>query len=174
MNNYQANLNTNPLKNCSFITIRQYLYWLFWLSSINQIFQSLLIIALIMINTIACAMKREAWTRYLPSHLVPVKILCSRCEPCTKVLFKLFDNPPASTFSYKLTDRLSCLSWSRKYRIHDLRICDYSDHICVDSSEWQSQVLHKRIRVDNHNVPALNLKWKQENYWNIFNRKVGL
>ena len=32
-----------------------------------------------------CAMKREAWTWYLPSHLVPAKILCSRCEPCTKI-----------------------------------------------------------------------------------------
>ena len=31
-----------------------------------------------------CVMKREAWTWYLPSHLVPAKILCSRCEPCTK------------------------------------------------------------------------------------------
>ena len=31
-----------------------------------------------------CAMKREAWTWYLPSHLVPAKILCLRCEPCTK------------------------------------------------------------------------------------------
>ena len=30
-----------------------------------------------------CAMKREAWTWYLPSHLVPAKIFCSRCEPCT-------------------------------------------------------------------------------------------
>ena len=32
-----------------------------------------------------CAMKHEAWTWYLPSHLVPAKILCSRCEPCTKL-----------------------------------------------------------------------------------------
>ena len=30
-----------------------------------------------------CAMKREAWTWYLPNHLVPAKFLCSRCEPCT-------------------------------------------------------------------------------------------
>ena len=34
-----------------------------------------------------CAMKREAWTWYLPSHLVPAKILCSRFEPCTKKVF---------------------------------------------------------------------------------------
>ena len=38
-----------------------------------------------MTNTMTCAMKREAWTWYLPSHLVPAKILCSRCEPCTNV-----------------------------------------------------------------------------------------
>ena len=31
------------------------------------------------------AMKREVWTWYLPSHLVPAKILCSRCEPCTNI-----------------------------------------------------------------------------------------
>ena len=30
-------------------------------------------------------MKREAWTWYLPNHLVPAKILCSRCEPCTNI-----------------------------------------------------------------------------------------
>ena len=65
-------------------TIRQYLYWLFLLSSIIPIFQSLLFTALIMTNTMTCAMKREAWIWYLPSHLVPAKILCSRCEPCTK------------------------------------------------------------------------------------------
>ena len=37
-----------------------------------------------------CAMKREASTWYLPSHLVPAKILCSRCEPCTKETFSFF------------------------------------------------------------------------------------
>ena len=37
-----------------------------------------------MTNSIACAMKREAWTWYLPSHFVVEKILCPRCEPCTK------------------------------------------------------------------------------------------
>ena len=62
-----------------FFTIWQYLYWLFFLSSISPIFQSLLIIALIMTNTMICAMKREAWTWYLPSNLVPAKVLCSRC-----------------------------------------------------------------------------------------------
>ena len=36
-----------------------------------------------MTNAMACAMKREAWTWYLPSHLVLAKILSSRCEPCT-------------------------------------------------------------------------------------------
>ena len=34
-----------------------------------------------------CAMKREAWTWYIPSHLVPANILCSRCEPNTKLYF---------------------------------------------------------------------------------------
>ena len=42
------------------------------------------------------AMKCEAWTWYLPSHIVVAKILCSRCEPCTKKLLhiddKLFQN----------------------------------------------------------------------------------
>ena len=73
-----------------FFTIRQFLYWLFLLSSIIPIFQSLLIIALIMNNTITCAMKCEAWTWYLPSHLVPAKILCSRCEPCTNYFWSIF------------------------------------------------------------------------------------
>ena len=36
-----------------------------------------------------CAMKREAWTWYLPSHLVPAKILCSRCEPCTNLKIEM-------------------------------------------------------------------------------------
>ena len=67
-----------------FFTIRQFLYWLSFLSSIIPIVQLLLIIASIMTNTMTCAIKREAWTWYLPSHLVPAKILCSRCEPCTK------------------------------------------------------------------------------------------
>ena len=79
----RTNVNTTPFKISLFFTIRQYLYRLFLLSSIISIFQSLLIIALIMINTMTCAMKGEAWTWYLPSHLVPAKILCSRCEPCT-------------------------------------------------------------------------------------------
>ena len=60
MNNYQANVNINPLKMSLFFTIRQYLYWLFLLSSIIPIFQSLLIIVLIMTNTMTSAMKREA------------------------------------------------------------------------------------------------------------------
>ena len=55
MNNYQANVNTNPFK---------------------------------MTNTMTCAMKREAWTWNLPSHLVPAKILCSRCEPCTNITWR--------------------------------------------------------------------------------------
>mgnify|MGYP003692112159 CR=1 FL=1 len=38
----------------------------------------------------ACAMKREAWTWYLPSHLVVAKILCSRCEPRTKGTVRSF------------------------------------------------------------------------------------
>ena len=84
MNNYQANVNTNPYKISLFFTIRQFLYRLFLLSSIIPIFQSLLIIALIITNPMVCGMKREAWTWYLPSHLVPAKILCSRSEPCTK------------------------------------------------------------------------------------------
>ena len=32
----------------------------------------------------ACVMKREKWTWYLPSHFVLAKILCSTYEPCTK------------------------------------------------------------------------------------------
>ena len=32
-----------------------------------------------------CTMKREAWTWYLPNHLVPAKILCSRCEPVVRL-----------------------------------------------------------------------------------------
>ena len=87
INNYQANVNTNPYKISLFFTIRQFLYWLFLLSSIIPIFQSLLIIALIITNTMVCAMKREALTWYLPSHLVPAKILCSRCEPCTNYIY---------------------------------------------------------------------------------------
>ena len=38
-----------------------------------------------MTNTMACVMKREVWTWYLPSLLVPSKNLCSRCEPCTNI-----------------------------------------------------------------------------------------
>ena len=34
---------------------------------------TVLIIALIMTNTLACARKLEAWTWYLPSNLVPAK-----------------------------------------------------------------------------------------------------
>ena len=91
-------LTPTPFKIFLFFNIRQYLYWLFLLSSIIPIFQSLLIIALIMTNTMTCAMKREAWTWCLPSHLVPAKILCSRCEPCTNsslctlILFKYFNS----------------------------------------------------------------------------------
>ena len=57
-----------------------------------------------------CAMKHEAWTWYLPSHLVPAKILCLRCEPCTNnILFTLphirkleqFDNSVESWESYE-------------------------------------------------------------------------
>ena len=83
--NNQANVNTNQFLIFCIFTRRQYLYWLFLLSSIIQIFQSLLIIALIMTNTMTCAMKPEAWSWYLPSHLVPAKTLCSRWEPCTKL-----------------------------------------------------------------------------------------
>ena len=32
----------------------------------------------------ACVMKREEWTWYLPSHFVLAKILCSTCETCTR------------------------------------------------------------------------------------------
>ena len=74
MNNYQGN-----------VFLRQCLYWLILLSSIIPIFQAIIIISLIMTNTMTCAMKREVWTWYLPSHLVPAKILCSRCEPCTNI-----------------------------------------------------------------------------------------
>ena len=49
-----------------------------------MIYQSLPIIASI-IEDNSCAVNHEAWTWYLPSHLVPVKILCSRCEPCTNI-----------------------------------------------------------------------------------------
>ena len=88
MNNYQANVNTSPYKISLFFTIRHFLYRLFLLSSFIPIFQSLLIIALIITNPMVCAMKREAWTWYVPSHLVPAKILCSRCEPCTNACLK--------------------------------------------------------------------------------------
>ena len=47
-----------------------------------MIYQSLPIIASI-IEDNACAVNHETWTWYLPSHLVYVKILCSRCEPST-------------------------------------------------------------------------------------------
>ena len=58
-----------------------------------------------MTNTMTCAMKREAWTWYLPSHLVSAKILCSRCEPCTNdKYYKTY------TCSNYLT-RMQCISF---------------------------------------------------------------
>ena len=56
-----------------------------------------------------CAMKREAWTWYLPSHLVPANILCSRCEPCTNTCkinknYKQFD-----VIDLKKTVGLKCI-----------------------------------------------------------------
>ena len=42
-----------------------------------------------MTNTMTCAVKREAWSRYLPSHLAVAKILCSRCEPCTEIICRI-------------------------------------------------------------------------------------
>ena len=40
---------------------------------------------LIMTNTIACVMKREAGTWYLPSHLVPAKFTCSSVNHVLRV-----------------------------------------------------------------------------------------
>ena len=42
-----------------------------------------------MTNTMTCVMKHEVWTWYRPSHLVPTKFLCSRCEPCTNTNYRL-------------------------------------------------------------------------------------
>ena len=75
MNNYQTNANPNPIHH--FYYIKNIQIWTFLTFVHFPILQSLPIIALIMTNTMTCAMKREAWTWYLPSHLVVAKILCS-------------------------------------------------------------------------------------------------
>ena len=83
MNNHQTNTNPNPLYNIYLFIIRQIVFILTFLTFIHYpILQLFLIIALIMNNTMECAMKREAWT-CLPSHLVLAKFFFSRCEPCT-------------------------------------------------------------------------------------------
>ena len=38
-------------------------------------------------NTMACAVKREAWTWYLPSNLAVAKNLGSRCEHVLSLFF---------------------------------------------------------------------------------------
>ena len=52
-------------------------------------------------------MKHEAWTWYLPSHLVPAKILCSRCETCTNVKLERMDSLTVGGFISKDSAPLS-------------------------------------------------------------------
>ena len=77
MNNYQANVNTNPLKFLYF-----YYKTVFILTFLTFFhypnFSIITIHCINKTNTMTCAIKREVWTWYLPSHLVPDKILCSR------------------------------------------------------------------------------------------------
>ena len=83
MYNYQANVNTNHFKNISVFYYKTVFILTFFTFFHNPNFPIISNHCINKTNTMTCAMKRETWTCYLPSHLVPAIILCSRCEPCT-------------------------------------------------------------------------------------------
>ena len=84
----------------------------------------------------ACAMERKAWTWYLPSHLVLAKILCSRCEPCTKWLKTetniIMCEPEVNPIKLKLVKRIiktkSMRSKTYKHREITFVLYNYTWH----------------------------------------------
>ena len=67
-----------------------------------------------MTNTMTCAMKREAL--YLPSNLVLANILCSRCEPLTKLYEKFLYawSMPLNIYIYNTSDFCRSIEQSKQ------------------------------------------------------------
>ena len=90
MNNNQTSVKLNLILHFYYKTVFIQTFLTF-VHHPNFLIIYILIIASIMTNTMACAMRHEAWIWYLPSHLVPSKSTSKYMHGCNSVRIAVAD-----------------------------------------------------------------------------------